>query len=99
MAVYVHKDNPLDSISLEELAEIYGEGGRSPAGRNWASSRATLGNDTIIRVSRQNSSGTYVYFREAVMGKHRRIQAGLDRPERFGRCGGAGGQYARRDRL
>lgn len=27
LAVYVHKDNPLDSISMEELAEIYGEGG------------------------------------------------------------------------
>lgn len=27
LAVYVHKDNPLDSISLPELAEIYGEGG------------------------------------------------------------------------
>lgn len=28
LAVYVHKNNPLDSISLGELAEIYGEGGK-----------------------------------------------------------------------
>ena len=28
LAIYVHKDNPLDSISIEELAEIYGEGGK-----------------------------------------------------------------------
>ena len=27
LAVYVHKDNPLESISIEELAEIYGDGG------------------------------------------------------------------------
>jgi ABC-type phosphate transport system substrate-binding protein len=27
LAVYVHKENPLDSISLEELAEIFGDGG------------------------------------------------------------------------
>ncbi len=27
LAVYVHKDNPIESISLEELAEIYGDGG------------------------------------------------------------------------
>lgn len=27
LAVYVHKDNSLDSISIEELAQIYGEGG------------------------------------------------------------------------
>ena len=28
LAIYVHKDNPLDSISMEELAEIYGEDGK-----------------------------------------------------------------------
>ena len=48
LAVYVHKDNPLDSISLEDLAEIYGEGGKitrwsqlgvDPA--NWATTRSS----------------------------------------------------------
>ena len=29
LAIYVHKDNPLESISLDELAEIYGRGGQS----------------------------------------------------------------------
>ncbi len=28
LAVYVHKDNPLESISIEELAEIYGDVGK-----------------------------------------------------------------------
>ena len=28
LAVYVHKDNPLRSISIEDLAEIYGDGGQ-----------------------------------------------------------------------
>src|SRR5688572_27596815 len=27
LAIYVHKDNPLDRISVEELAEVYGDGG------------------------------------------------------------------------
>jgi ABC-type phosphate transport system substrate-binding protein len=27
LAIYVHKDNPLEEISLEQLAEIYGDGG------------------------------------------------------------------------
>ena len=27
LAVYVHKDNPLDTIAIKQLAEIYGEGG------------------------------------------------------------------------
>jgi phosphate transport system substrate-binding protein len=72
LAVYVHKDNPIDSISLEELAEIYGEGGNTT---NW--SRIEGGADLeITRVSRQNNSGTYAYFREAVLGKERDYKLG-----------------------
>lgn len=72
LAVYVHKDNPVDSISLEELAEIYGEGGKTV---NW--SAVAGGADLeITRVSRQNSSGTYAYFREAVLGKERDYKLG-----------------------
>ena len=76
LAVYVHKDNPLDSISIEELAEIYGEGGKFTRWSQLGVDPKRLGNDTIIRVSRQNSSGTYVYFREAVMGKTRDYKLG-----------------------
>src|SRR2546426_9224943 len=28
LAVYVHKNNPLEEITLDRLAEIYGEGGK-----------------------------------------------------------------------
>jgi phosphate transport system substrate-binding protein len=76
LAIYVHKNNPLDTISLEELAEIYGEGGKITRWSQLGADPHRLGNDTIIRVSRQNSSGTYVYFREAVMGKHREYKLG-----------------------
>ena len=76
LAIYVHKNNPLDSISLEELAEIYGEGGKFTRWSQLGVDPAKIGNDTIIRVSRQNSSGTYEYFREAVMGKHRQYKLG-----------------------
>jgi phosphate transport system substrate-binding protein len=76
LAVYVHQSNPLDSISLEELAEIYGEGGRIVRWSQLGVKPGTLRSDTIICVSRQNSSGTYVYFREAVMGKHREYKLG-----------------------
>jgi phosphate transport system substrate-binding protein len=74
LAVYVHKDNPLDSISIEELAEIYGEGGRIT---RWSQLGAKIpGDDAIVRVSRQNSSGTYAYFREAILGKERDYKLG-----------------------
>jgi len=70
LAVYVHKDNPLNQISIEELSEIYREGGKI---NQWAEVGVagipgSKSND-IIRVSRQNNSGTYHYFRETVVGK------------------------------
>jgi len=76
LAVYVHKHNPLDSISLEELAEIYGEGGKISKWSQLGVDSKVLGTDEITRVSRQNSSGTYAYFREAVLGKGRDYKLG-----------------------
>jgi phosphate transport system substrate-binding protein len=76
LAVYVHKDNPLDTISLEELAEIYGDGGKITKWSQLGIDSKALGTDEITRVSRQNSSGTYAYFREAVLGKKRDYKLG-----------------------
>ncbi|MCC6126692.1 MAG: phosphate ABC transporter substrate-binding protein [Pirellulales bacterium] len=76
LAVYVHKDNPLDTISLEQLAEIYGDGGKIDKWSQLGIDGKTLGTDEITRVSRQNSSGTYAYFREAVLGKKRDYKNG-----------------------
>ncbi len=80
LAVYVHPDNPIDSISLEELAEIYGEGGRITRWPQLGVQHQSRGRDAIVRVGRQNSSGTYVFFREVVLGKKRDFKLGsLDR--------------------
>ncbi len=69
LAVYVHKNNPVESLTLEQLASVYAEGG--PVDK-WSQLnidiKAVGGNDEIVRVSRQNSSGTYFYFREVVLG-------------------------------
>lgn len=76
LALYVNQHNPLGTIALDELAEIYGEGG---ATRRWSQlgvSNAACRRDEIIRVSRQNNSGTYVYFREAVLGPNREYELG-----------------------
>jgi phosphate transport system substrate-binding protein len=69
LAVYVHKENPLETISVEELGEIYKEGGKI---NKWSDLGVTIPGgkgDDIVRVSRQNNSGTYAYFREVVIGK------------------------------
>jgi phosphate transport system substrate-binding protein len=76
LAVYVHKDNPVDSMSIEELAEVYGDNGRIEKWSQLGVRNAACPGDEIIRVSRQNNSGTYVYFREAVLGNARDYRMG-----------------------
>jgi phosphate transport system substrate-binding protein len=76
LAVYVNKDNPLDEITIEQLAEIFGEGGEITKWSQLLGDSPPWGNDQIVRVSRQNSSGTYAYFREAVLGKKRDYKLG-----------------------
>lgn len=68
LAIYVHKDNPLTEISIEQLADIYAEGGKAI---KWSDLGVKMpeGKDEIIRVSRQSSSGTYEFFREHVLNK------------------------------
>ena len=75
LAVYVHKNNPLEEITLDRLAEIYGEGGKIT---KWSQLgvRMPAGADEIIRVSRQSNSGTYHYFREGILGKGRDFKLG-----------------------
>jgi phosphate transport system substrate-binding protein len=76
LAVYVHKENPIESISIEELAEIYGDDG---AITNWSQlgiQNVSCKTGEITRISRQNNSGTYHYFREAVLGKGRDYKLG-----------------------
>lgn len=67
LAVYVHKDNPLDEIELSRLGEIYVEGGTVT---RWSQIGVTIpgvSDDTIVRISRQSSSGTYEFFRDHVL--------------------------------
>ena len=75
LAIYVHPSNPMTEISVEELGNIFREGGTVV---KWSDLGATLpsGDAEIIRVSRQNNSGTYHYFREAVVGKKADFKAG-----------------------
>ena len=76
LAVYVHHDNPVAGFSLEQLADIYGEGGTTTAWSQLGVSVPGCESDEIIRISRQNNSGTYVYFKEAVLGKKRDYELG-----------------------
>ncbi|MFZ5515867.1 MAG: phosphate ABC transporter substrate-binding protein [Candidatus Zhuqueibacterota bacterium] len=76
LAVYVHKENPLNEISIEQLAEIYGEGGAIEKWSQLGITNTECPNDEIIRISRQSNSGTYIYFREHVVGQTRDFKLG-----------------------
>ena len=71
LAVYVHRDTPIDKITIRQLAEIYGENGQIMHWRDLDISHNACPSDKIIRISRQSNSGTYFYFREALLGKSR----------------------------
>jgi len=75
LAVFVHKDNPMTSISLAALNKIYGRGAEVT---KWSDMGITIPNckDEIVVVSRQNNSGTYAYFRKAVLGKKGKYRMG-----------------------
>jgi phosphate transport system substrate-binding protein len=76
LAVFLHAKNPRKEFTISELADIYGEGGTKS---KWSQVGVTVPgceSDEIVRVSRQNSSGTYEYFQEAVLGKDREYKLG-----------------------
>ncbi len=60
LSVYVHQDNPIEELSLEQLEAIY-----TGKIRNW---KELGGPDApIILYSRENNSGTYEFFKEHVL--------------------------------
>ena len=68
LAVYLHEDNPIEGFTLAQLKSIYGEGGTFTRWSDLGVAVPGCGSGEIVLVSRQNNSGTYVYFKEAVLG-------------------------------
>lgn len=74
IAIFVHKDNPLQSLTIEQLRDIFGDGGKFDS---WKDLGLDFGSDdanTIVLASRQNNSGTYECFREHVLGENGRFK-------------------------
>ena len=62
LAVFVNPANPVNELTLEQIKKIY-----TGAYTNW---KELGGPDKpIVAYSRENSSGTYVFFQEHVLGK------------------------------
>ncbi len=76
LAVYLHMDNPAKSLSIAQLAEIYGEEGETEDWTDIGLEVPGCKDQEMVLVSRQNNSGTYAYFRKAVLGKARDYRMG-----------------------
>ncbi len=76
LAVFLHKDNPIDSFTTSQLAELYGEGGTPTTWTDLGVEVPGCQGQEIVLVSRQNNSGTYAYFRKAVLGSKREYRLG-----------------------
>jgi len=69
LAVFLNVNNPIDTLSLEQLAAIYGNGGSATHWTDLGVEVPGCKDQEIVVASRQNNSGSYEYFRETVLGK------------------------------
>jgi phosphate transport system substrate-binding protein len=61
IAIYLHKQNPVNSLTLAQLREIY-----TDSLTNWSELGGT--DQPIILYGRENNSGTYAYFQRQILG-------------------------------
>ncbi len=76
LAVYLHPNNPATSLTLAQLADIYGRKGHAKKWTDIGLEVPGCKGQKIVVVSRQNSSGTYAYFKKAVLGKKGKYRMG-----------------------
>jgi phosphate transport system substrate-binding protein len=76
LAVFLHHDNPIKELTIEQLQGIYAEGGTTEKWSDLGIEVPGCSSDEIVRVSRQNNSGTYAYFKKAVLGKGAEFKLG-----------------------
>ena len=76
LAVFLHHDNPAETMSIPQLKKIFG---RKDTVKKWSDMGITVPgcpSSKMVVVSRQNNSGTYVYFKKAVLGKKGKYRMG-----------------------
>jgi len=76
LAVFIHHDNPANSLSFEQLKSVYIRGGKATKWSDLGLKIPGCPSDKIVVVSRQNNSGTYAYFKKAVLGKKGKFRQG-----------------------
>ncbi len=76
LAVFLHEDNPIGAMTLAQIRDVFGEDGAVERWSDLGVSVPGCPSDEVVRVSRQNNSGTYAYFRDAVLGADMEFRLG-----------------------
>ncbi|MBF0285906.1 MAG: PstS family phosphate ABC transporter substrate-binding protein [Magnetococcales bacterium] len=74
LAIFVHKGNPLEWLSMNNLADLFADGGFID---DWTKLGVTVpgcANNKIVLVGRKTDSGTHAFFQEAVLGSGREFK-------------------------
>jgi phosphate transport system substrate-binding protein len=76
LAVYLNSANPGTTLTIAQLREVFGRGGKATKWTDLGLEVPGCKDQQIIVVSRQNNSGTYAYFKSAVLGKKGKYRQG-----------------------
>ena len=76
LAVFINSANPATTLTISQLREIFGRGGKSTKWTDLGMEVPGCQGQKIVVVSRQNNSGTYAYFKEAVLGEGGKYRQG-----------------------
>ncbi|PIE42865.1 MAG: phosphate-binding protein [Gammaproteobacteria bacterium] len=76
LAVFIHKNNPATTLTIKQLKSIYDRKGKVKKWSDLGIEVPGCSSDEIVVVSRQNNSGTYAYFKKAVLGKKGKYRSG-----------------------
>jgi phosphate transport system substrate-binding protein len=76
LAIFIHKNNPLKTLSISQIASIYTRNTNIRSWNDFGIKIPGCSTAQLVVISRQNNSGTYVYFRKAVLGKKGKFRLG-----------------------
>ncbi|MEW8569521.1 MAG: PstS family phosphate ABC transporter substrate-binding protein, partial [Candidatus Thiodiazotropha sp.] len=76
LAVFLHQNNPAETLTYDQIKAIYGRGGKATKWSDVGFEVPGCKNGEIVVVSRQNNSGTYAYFKKEVLGKKGKYRQG-----------------------
>ncbi|MEO5331889.1 MAG: phosphate ABC transporter substrate-binding protein [Magnetococcus sp. YQC-5] len=77
VSVVVHASNPVNGLSLHQLMQIYGKNDHEARWSDFGVKVPGCPDQKITPLSRKNNSGTYVFFRQAILSKHEHFDSQL----------------------